>query len=146
MNHLIICSSILAYFWWCMPITKAIKWWKHAKTITWNNQIKSYLHRFANWMSCFDIRQNLLCEIKIIKELSQLYNHRITTYITCFKQANYDMFELQPLNKKWPTTTKTSWALFDIQRLEVHMFDKKLGKVGCTYSTKILFPNVWITS
>jgi hypothetical protein len=48
----------------------------------------------------FDIRQNLLCEIKIIKELSQLYNHRITTYITCFKQANYDMFELQPLNKK----------------------------------------------
>jgi hypothetical protein len=31
-------------------------------------------------------------------------------------------------------------------RLEVHMFDKKLGKVGYTYSTKVLLSNVWITS
>jgi hypothetical protein len=45
-------------------------------------------------------------------------------------------FGSELLKKKLTTIAKTSWAFSD-----VHVIDKHSTKVGCTYSTKVLFTN-----
>ncbi len=50
-------------------------------------------------------------------------------------------FGSELLKRKLTTILKTSWAFLD-----VHVVDKHSTKVGCTYSTKVLFTNVKLFS
>jgi hypothetical protein len=52
------------------------------------------------------------------------------------------MFGFPPNGKGKKTIAKTLQAPFDIQRLKMHMANKHLTKVDCTYVVKVFFTNV----
>jgi hypothetical protein len=46
------------------------------------------------------------------------------------------------MGKEKKTIAKTLQAPFDIQRLKMHLANKHLTKVDCTYVVKVFFTNV----
>ncbi len=77
---------------------------------------------------------------QFLKDL--FHSHGSPIHIMGLKQPNNDMFGFPPNGGKKTTIAKTLQPPFAIQRLKMHVANKHLTKVDCTYVVKVFFTNV----